>query len=113
MASLRNYGPAAPHGPNMTGEHTATKNAVDDMDPNEAGIFKYLLLPDDSYDENGTYWADLSIAKRAKFVSRVDSAESRRELNNIWANTKKKPWWPFKAYFMNMVLPGAGLLLEG
>ncbi|KAF1986098.1 phosphate transporter HvPT2 [Aulographum hederae CBS 113979] len=112
-SSLRDYGPAPPHGPNMTGEHTATKDAIGNMGANEADVFKYILLPDDSYDENGTYWADLPIMKRIGFVNKVNNAEAKKEVKQIWANTKKKPWWPFTAYFMNMVLPGAGLGLEG
>lgn len=114
-SSLRNFGPAAPHGPNMTGEHTATEKIGDmhHMDQNEKDIFNHLLLPDDSYDAHGTYWADMNIFKRAKFVNHVDSAESKQELKTIGRMIKKDPLSPVSYYAKNMVLPGAGLLLEG
>lgn len=50
-SSLRNFGPAAPHGPNMTGEHTASENVTDKigdihhMNQNEKDIFNHLILP--------------------------------------------------------------------
>lgn len=112
MASLRDYGPAAPHGPNMTGEHVATDN-ITHMSVNEASVFHSLLKPDDSYDENGVYWADLPLGKRLKFVSKVDAQEARKEASFFWAMTKNDPLSPLGHYFRNMVIPGAGLLLEG
>jgi len=110
--SMRDYGVAAPHGPNMTGEHVATAN-VADMSGNETSVFRSLLLPDDSYDENGTYWADMGLAKRFAFVSKVDSAEARKELSSIGRMFKADPLSPFSFYMRNMVIPGMGLLLEG
>lgn len=83
------------------------------MNGDEATVFRSLLLPDDSYDENGTYWADLPVMKRARFVTKVDNAEAAKELRNIWAMFKADPLSPFSFYLRNMVLPGAGLLLEG
>ena len=103
------YGPAAPHGPDMTGTH----NPIHEMDDNERQIFNYLIRPDDSYDSNGVYWADLPIMKRIKFVTSYDAKESKRELSNIWAMMKVDPLSPIGYYFKNMVLPGAGLGLEG
>jgi hypothetical protein len=110
--SMRDYGLAAPHGPNMTGHHVATAD-LGDMSANESAVFRSLLLPDDSYDENGTYWADMNIAKRAAFVHKVDAAEARKELGSIGRMIKADPLSPVSYYFRNMVLPGAGLLLEG
>ena len=113
--SLRNYGAAAPHGPNMTGRHTATAE-VDirhDMSENEASVFHALLHPDDIYDENGVYWADLPIVKRLKFVANVDGQEAKKEMSSILSMAKADPLSPVAYYFRNMVLPGAGLLLEG
>jgi hypothetical protein len=112
MSSLRDYGPAAPHGPNMTEDHVATAN-LGEMSPNESGVFQQLLKPDDSYDENGVYWADMPIGKRFKFVSKVDHEEAMKEINGIWAMMKKDPLSPIGYYTRNMVIPGAGLLLEG
>lgn len=110
--SLRDYGVAAPHGPNMTGQHVATAD-VAAMNGNEESVFRSLLLPDDGYDETGTYWADMSFMRRLKFVNKVDSAEAKRELQAIGRMTKADPLSPVSFYFRNMVIPGMGLLLEG
>ena len=93
--------------------HTRNNGAAHDMPENERQIFDYLLKPDDIYDANGVYWADLPLAQRVKFVSRNDAMEAKRELSNIGAMTKKDPLSPVAYYFRNMVLPGAGLGLEG
>ncbi|KAI6824698.1 putative MFS phosphate transporter [Hortaea werneckii] len=111
-SSMRDYGYAAPHGPNMGGGHVATAD-IGDMNQAESTVFRSLLLPDDSYDENGTYWADMPIGKRAKFISKVDNAEAKRELKSIGQMMKADPLSPISFYFRNMVIPGAGLLLEG
>lgn len=111
--SLRDYGVAAPHGPNMSGHHAATMDIRHDMSENEKSVFHSLLHPDDIYDENGTYWADLPIGQRIKFVGKVDAQESRKETKSILSMTKEDPLSPVGYYMKNMVLPGAGLLLEG
>ncbi|KXT00697.1 hypothetical protein AC578_8249 [Pseudocercospora eumusae] len=110
--SMRDYGLAAPHGPNMGGQHVATAD-LSDMHDNEASVFRSLLLPDDSYDENGTYWADMPIGKRLKFVNHVDSQEAKKELQSIGRMMKADPLSPLGYYMRNMVIPGMGLLLEG
>lgn len=112
MASIRDYGIAAPHGPNMTGGHVATAD-IHSMNPLEEGVFKQILLPDDSYDENGTYWGDMRLGQRAKFVSKVNHEETKKELATIGRMIKRDPLSPVGAYMRNMVIPGAGLLLEG
>ena len=106
---MTDYGPAAPHGPDMTGTH----NPIHQMDQNERQIFDYLIKPDDLYDANGVYWADLPFAQRVRFVLDVDSRESKREAGNVWRMFKADPLSPVGYYFKNMVLPGAGLGLEG
>jgi hypothetical protein len=111
-SSLRDYGPAAPHGPNMTGEH-AHMDVRRDMSDEEASVFHAVLHPDDIYDANGTYWADLPMGQRVKFVTAVDAAETRMEVSSIWSMFKKDPLSPVGYYLKNMVVPGAGLLLEG
>lgn len=112
--SMRDYGLAAPHGPNRTGLHVATEQpTLEDMQNSESAAFKSLLLPDDSYDENGTYWADMNIFKRMRFVSKVDNAEAKKELSQIGRMMKADPLSPIGWYFRNMVIPGAGLGLEG
>jgi hypothetical protein len=114
--STRNYGIAAPHGPNMqTDQHVATQDigAQPHMTEKEAAVLNSFIYPDDIYDEHGTYWADLSIPRRIAFVSKVDGAEAKKELSSIWSMIKADPLSPVSYYMKNMVLPGAGLLLEG
>lgn len=109
MAHVQDYGPAAPHGPDMDGTH----DPIHTMTENERQIFDYLIKPDDSYDVNGVYWADLPLMKRISFVTAYDGKEAGRELSNIWAMFKRDPLEPFRYYIRNMVIPGAGLGLEG
>ena len=52
------------------------------------------IRPDDSYPPDGTYWADLNIFRRIKFVSSYDAKEAKRELGSIWEMTKKDPLSP-------------------
>lgn len=114
-ASLRDYGLAAPHGPNMTGQHVATQD-VDfrqDMSENESSVFHSLLHPDDMYTADGTYWADLPLAQRFKFVTSVDAKETKEEFRYFWAMFRKDPLEPMRHYFRTCVIPGAGLGLEG
>ncbi|RAL11606.1 putative MFS phosphate transporter [Aspergillus homomorphus CBS 101889] len=106
MATL---GAQAPHGPDMTGTH----NPLEDMDLHEKGAFDQLIRPDDSYTADGTYWADLPLLRRVKFVGSYDAQEAKRELRGIWGMIKEDPLSPVSYYFRNMVLPGAGLGLEG
>lgn len=113
--SIRDYGVAAPHGPNMTGHHAATQD-VDirpDMTSNEADVFHALLHPDDLYNADGTYWADMPLGQRIKFVTNVDKQEASREWAEFWTLFKSDPLAPVSQYFRNYVIPGAGLGLEG
>ncbi|XP_014559994.1 hypothetical protein COCVIDRAFT_13164 [Bipolaris victoriae FI3] len=113
--SLRDYGVAAPHGPNMTGEHQATQD-IDirkDMSENEASVFHALLHPEDLYTAEGTYWADLPIGQRVRFVGQVDAQEAKAEASYFWNMFKNDPLAPIGHYFRTCVIPGAGLGLEG
>jgi hypothetical protein len=113
--SVRDYGIAAPHGPNMTDQHVATEDAFNsiDMTEKESDVFRSILKPSDMYDENGEYWGDMSIGKRIGFVSKVDREEAKKELGTIGSMMKADPLSPIGWYFRNMVIPGAGLGLEG
>ncbi|KAF8855544.1 MFS general substrate transporter [Acephala macrosclerotiorum] len=102
---------SVPHGPETGDDHVSYPYTHDPS--REAEIFNYLLHPDDLYTQEGVYWADLPLGQRAKFVHAVDSAESKKELGQIWAMMKKDPLSPVGWYFKNAVLPGAGLGLEG
>jgi len=110
--SVRDYGLNAPHGPNPTGEHTATMD-IGNMSANETSVFQSLLKPDDSYDENGTYWADMSFGRKLAFVTKLDMREAATELRSIGRMIKRDPLSPVGYYTRNMIIPGAGLLLEG
>ena len=106
---MTDYGPRAPHGPDMSGTHSPLEN----MDIHEKGAFDALIRPDDCYTSEGVYWADLPVAKKVKFVTSYDAKEFKRELGTFWQMFKDDPLSPVSYYFKNMVLPGAGLGLEG
>jgi hypothetical protein len=106
---MADAGPNPPHGPDMTGTHPP----FEDMDVHEKDAFDKLIRPDDSFTPEGVYWADLPVWKRIGFVTSYDAGEARRELGNIWQMMKADPLSPVSYYFKNMVLPGAGLGLEG
>ncbi|KAF2228933.1 putative MFS phosphate transporter [Viridothelium virens] len=111
--SVRDYGLAAPHGPNMdTDRHVATED-LHGMSPQEASVFQSILKPDDIYDDQGVYWADMPLMKRLRFVNHVDAVEAKKELSSIGRMIKADPLSPVGYYMRNMVIPGAGLLLEG
>ena len=106
---------ATPHGPNRTGENTtaADMDIRHDMSENEANVFHALLHPDDLYNENGVYWADLPLGERIKFIAKVDKEEAKAEAIFFWNMFKKDPLSPVGHYFRTCVIPGAGLGLEG
>ncbi|KAK9242194.1 hypothetical protein V1506DRAFT_99951 [Lipomyces tetrasporus] len=89
----------------------ASGPAVDSKE--EKAIFSYLLHPDDSYDENGVYWADMKFGQQLSFISKVDNAEAKREWGNFWKMFKSDPLSPISWYFRECVIPGAGLGLAG
>lgn len=92
---------------------TGTHDPLHTMSDNEKQIFDYLIKPDDMYSESGVYFHDLPLMQKVRFVLALDSQETKRELSNIWAMTKRDPLSPFAYYLRNMVIPGAGLGLEG
>jgi hypothetical protein len=103
---------AAAHGSDMDSHHVATEQLYT-MSPNEQDVFQTILKPDDSYDETGTYWADLPLLRRIKFVNRVNNEEAKKEWSATWNMFKRDPLSPLGYYMRNMVVPGLGLLLEG
>lgn len=109
MAHYQDYGVTAPHGPDAIDAHDPNYQ----MTENEKQIFDYLIKPDDSYDTHGVYWADMPLMKRIKFVTTYDAGEAARELRSIWQMAKRDPLEPVMYYIRNMVIPGAGLGLEG
>ncbi|KAI6785869.1 Inorganic phosphate transporter-like protein [Emericellopsis cladophorae] len=114
-----------PHGPVADGEsddsssdqqHSQQDDAHDVLagtNAHERRIFSHVTRPDDSYDADGTYWADMPLARRARFVAKVDAAAAHEELSTIGGMVKKDPLSPAAWYLRNAILPGAGLGLEG
>ncbi|KAK3709682.1 hypothetical protein LTR37_010709 [Vermiconidia calcicola] len=92
--SMRDYRLGAPHGPNSSGRRIAFAD-LDGMSYHEASAF------------------DLPIAKRIRFVNKVNNAEAKKELKSIGRMMKADPLSPVGYYVRNMVIPGMGLLLEG
>lgn len=87
--------------------------SAEGMTVEEKAAFDALIHPDDCYTPDGVYWADLSLFKRLSFVGGNEGREAKRELGVIGDMMKKDPLSPIGWYFKNMVLPGAGLGLEG
>ena len=109
MVRVQDEKPAEPFRPDMNAIHDRPQA----MTEKEKQVFDYLIKPDDSYDCNGVYWADLNPIRRITFVSAYDAGEVKRELGNIWAMAKRDPLAPVSYYIRNMIIPGAGLGLEG
>ncbi|KAI5304636.1 hypothetical protein KEM56_006224 [Ascosphaera pollenicola] len=109
---MTDFGPRAPHGPDMTGTHDPL-DSIDTMHLHEREAFDSLIRPDDSYTPEGVYWADLPWGKKFNFVTSYDTQETKREFLGFWKMFKEDPLEPVRFYFGNMVLPGAGLGLEG
>jgi hypothetical protein len=84
-----------------------------EMTLSEREAFDRVLRPEDSYLNGETYWADLPILRRIKFVCQYDWHEAQCEFGSFWKIFKADPLGPLAYYLRNMVLPGAGLGLEG
>jgi hypothetical protein len=95
-----------------TGDEHVTFPSLHDAQKDN-GIFQKVLRPDDSYTQEGIYWADLPYRQRAAFVAATDAKEAAKECNTIWSMFRRNPLSPFAWYCRNAVLPGAGLGLEG
>ncbi|KAI1497353.1 major facilitator superfamily domain-containing protein [Biscogniauxia marginata] len=104
-----------PHGPETGDEHEhyPRRPSASYATEYEKQIFSHITQPDDSYTPEGVYWADLPLAKRFAFVSKVDRAEAKEEARNVGSMIKKDPLSPVAWYFRHAILPGAGLGLEG
>ncbi|RSL57836.1 hypothetical protein BHE90_014137 [Fusarium euwallaceae] len=79
----------------------------------ERRIFSHVTRPDDSYNEDGVYWADLPLSQRMSFVHKVDKQAASEEARSAWSMFKEDPLSPLSWYFRHAVIPGAGLGLEG
>jgi hypothetical protein len=83
------------------------------MTETESNKIQRTLNPEDSYDPQGRYWADLSFRERFSFVSSINRKESKRERTVIWNSFKKDPLSPALWWVHNCIIPGAGIGLEG
>ncbi|KAK3691632.1 hypothetical protein LTR37_018511 [Vermiconidia calcicola] len=92
--SMGDYRMGAPCGPNSSGRRVAFAD-LGGMSYHEASAFH------------------LPIAKRFRFVNKVNNAEAKKELKSIGRMIKADPLSPVGYYVRNMVILGMGLLLEG
>lgn len=100
-----------PHGPpsGSDSDEPPFQNVTDA----ERRIFSHVTRPEDSYNSDGVYWADLPFWQRLKFCSKVDRDAAAEELKTTGQMIKKDPLSPLGWYFRHAVIPGAGLGLEG
>lgn len=81
--------------------------------PSEAeSAFNDILFPPDSY-YHGTYWADLPMGERMKFVNRQTGQILKDELIAVGRMFKRDPFSPISAYFSTYVVNGMGMFVEG
>ncbi|KAF5617141.1 inorganic phosphate permease [Fusarium sp. NRRL 52700] len=102
-----------PHGPADSDSEHISDEPIAYATADERRIFSHVTRPDDSYTEDGVYWADLPLAQRYRFVAKVDNDAAREEAKTAWSMFKEDPLSPFSWYFRHAVIPGAGLGLEG
>ncbi|KAL4729788.1 hypothetical protein ACLX1H_001815 [Fusarium chlamydosporum] len=102
-----------PHGPADSDSEHISNEPIAHATADERRIFSHVTRPDDSYNEDGVYWADLPLSQRFRFVSKVDNAAAKEEARTAWSMFKDDPLSPLSWYFRHAVIPGAGLGLEG
>ncbi|KAF4485671.1 inorganic phosphate permease [Fusarium agapanthi] len=102
-----------PHGPPDSDSEQISDEPIAYATADERRIFSHVTRPDDSYTEDGVYWADLPLAQRYRFVSKVGNDAAKEEAKTAWSMFKEDPLSPFSWYFRHAVIPGAGLGLEG
>lgn len=102
-----------PHGPPDSDSEHISDEPIAYATADERRIFSHVTRPDDSYTEDGVYWADLPLAQRYRFVLKVDNEAAKEEAKTAWSMFKEDPLSPFSWYFRHAVIPGAGLGLEG
>ncbi|KAM0198057.1 hypothetical protein ACHAPA_001662 [Fusarium lateritium] len=102
-----------PHGPVDSDSDRISDEPIAYATADERRIFSHVTRPDDSYTEDGVYWADLPLSQRFRFVSKVDNDAAKEEAKTAWSMFKNDPLSPMSWYFRHAVIPGAGLGLEG
>ncbi|KAL4402746.1 transmembrane transporter [Malassezia pachydermatis] len=112
MSDATRYAPEATV-PTLTHGHGVTNMPHHNMSPEAQSAFNEILFPRDSYTENGTYWADLPLGEKLRFINNQSNAEARRELGVIGRMIKKDPLSVIRAYFGTYVINGLGMFVEG
>ena len=95
---------AVPHFPRM--------EQGDPQLPPDEDLLKDELFPQDMY-SGTTYWADLPLGQRIKWVNATSDAEARREFLLLLSELKKDPLQPIRDYFGTYVITGMGMFVEG
>ncbi|KAL0038700.1 hypothetical protein WJX79_003808 [Trebouxia sp. C0005] len=69
-------------------------------------------FPIESYVDE-TYWADLPIGQRIRWMLKQQTSEEKAELAAVWKIFKQDPLEPFVIYWKRYVISGMGLFTEG
>jgi hypothetical protein len=69
------------------------------------------LVPDDSFGDDGVYWADLPRSIKWKWIVRQNNQEAAREFAVVKDMFKKDPLSPLAAYCKRYVISGFGVSL--
>ena len=75
-------------------------------------LLKDELFPPDMY-SGTTYWADLPIRERIRWVNAQSDAEAHREFWLLMSEFRKDPLQPIRDYFGHYVITGMGMFVEG
>jgi MFS family permease len=86
--------------------------AFNRLPDNPESLLHETLYPDDAY-SGTTYWADLPLRQRTKFVNHQSNKEAGREFGIVLDMAKKDPLAPIGAYMSNFVVTGVGFFTEG
>ena len=84
----------------------------DPTEPPDEDLLKDELFPADMY-SGTTYWADLPLGERIRWVNSQSDAEAHREFWLLMSEFKKDPLQPIRDYFGHYVITGMGMFVEG
>ena len=96
----------------FTVPHFPRMEQGDPQIPPDEDLLKDELFPQDMY-SGTTYWADLPLGQRIKWVNATSDAEARREFLLLLSELKKDPLQPIRDYFGTYVITGMGMFVEG
>lgn len=73
-----------------------------------------ILFPADIYtSDTHTYWADLPLGEKTRWINRQNNLQAKQELRQIGQMFKQDPLSPLHAYTQNYIVKGMGLFVEG